>query len=623
MALSLIILSFLLPPFFNPPQDPTLAQRYEAAQQLARAGKLSEAETELKAILAAQYRRLMKTYGALMNRERALDAAEAAANYQSTDSDLLVEMSMAYLEAAQFDKARDHLLKAAQLQPNNADVHRTLGKTYFALGDYEKSAKALEVAVKLGPKDFNTSFTLAITYLQQRQFTDARRVFDSMITEFGDQPQIHIAIGRAFREAGRLPEAIEEFKRAVALNSQFPGAHYNLGLAYLWNEGASAVANAEGEFKIELAANPNDFFSNYYLGITCIFQRKWEAAIDFLTTASRIQPNNPDPYFQLGQVYQELKKHDLAINVLTKAIDLNPNLPHNKFQVTTAHYRLAQSLLQTGQTDAGRKELQVASELKARAFEMTQSLHAKQSTMGASRLPDESDLATENSLGPKTRSELEASEAYLTKIISALHNSLGLVLAGQKNLAGAAVEFKLAKKWNPQQAGLDYNLGLAYFRAESYNEAVAPLESEIKSNPANTQARWLLGLSYFNIREYPKAAALLHDVPSSGSTNVELYYALASSLIKEGKADAAEKAIEQMSVSTGTTPRLHALRGQLQFVTGNIEGAISNLETAVRLEPENADFHYELSRAYMAAGRREESQREKDAFDRLKKQTPR
>jgi tetratricopeptide (TPR) repeat protein len=141
-------------------------------------------------------------------------------------------------------------------------------------------------------------------------------------------------------------------------------------------------------------ANPNDFFSNYYLGITCIFQRKWELAIDFLRTASRIQPNNPDPYFQLGQAYQELQKHDQAIDVLKKSIDLNPNL--------------AQSLLQTGQTEAGRKELQVASELKARAFETTQSLSSRQSTMGSSRVPDENvpgATETQNSLDPKIRSE--------------------------------------------------------------------------------------------------------------------------------------------------------------------------------------------------------------------------
>ena len=114
----------------------------------------------------------------------------------------------------------------------------------------------------------------------------------------------------------------------------------------------------------------------------------------------------------------------------------------------------------------------------------------------------------------------------------------------------------------------------------------------------------------------------MHDVLSSGSTNAELYYALASSLIKQQKIDAAQQAIEQMAVLTGTTTRLYVLRGQVQYATGNIEGAISNLETAVKLEPENADFHYELSLAYIAAGRRDEGKREKDTFDRLKKQTP-
>ena len=130
-----------------------------------------------------------------MNRERAL---EAAANHQSQDSDLLIDLAMAYLKAAQYNKALDPLLKAARLQPNNVDVQRTLGQIYFALGDYEKSAIALEEAVKLAPNDFNTSFTLAITYLQQRQFPSARRVFDRMIAQFGEQPQIHLAIQDLF-----------------------------------------------------------------------------------------------------------------------------------------------------------------------------------------------------------------------------------------------------------------------------------------------------------------------------------------------------------------------------------------------------------------------------------------
>ena len=90
------------------------------------------------------------------------------------------------------------------------------------------------------------------------------------------------------------------------------------------NEGASRLLDAEQEFKTELASNPDEFFANYYLGIVYIFQRKWELAIAFLKNASRVQADNPDPYFQLGQAYQELQKHDQALETLKKAIALNP-----------------------------------------------------------------------------------------------------------------------------------------------------------------------------------------------------------------------------------------------------------------------------------------------------------
>ena len=67
-----------------------------------------------------------------------------------------------------------------------------------------------------------------------------------------------------------------------------------------------------------MAANPDEYFANYYLGVVYNFQRQWDLAITFLQKAASIQPNNPDPYFQLGQAYQELNNHKQAIEVLEK-----------------------------------------------------------------------------------------------------------------------------------------------------------------------------------------------------------------------------------------------------------------------------------------------------------------
>src|SRR5882672_3614394 len=414
----------LLPLVFQSPQD-RLKQHYEAAEAQARAGNLAAAETEYTGILAEGYRAIGRIYSAQQKHKQAIAAVEAAALYQPASDESLSDLAITYFEAGLFDRALQPLNKAIALNPQSPSAHSMLGKTYFALREYEKAAAELKVALEFGSNDFDTSFTLAIAYLQQRQFTEARRVFDWMLQHFGDQPELHVVIGRAFRVAGRLPEAIDEFKKAIALNPRLARVHDNLALAYLMNEGASRLVDAEREFKTELISNPDEFFANYYLGIVYIFQRKWELAIAFLKNASRVQADNPDPYFQLGQAYQELQKHDQAIAALKKSIALNPDLAHNKFQVTTAHYRLAQSLLKVGQMGAGQKELRLASELKAEAFKMAQTVNTGPSTMGTSQLPEQEDrLPVAGSAGStnvpdeKAIQELRTAEDYYAKILA-------------------------------------------------------------------------------------------------------------------------------------------------------------------------------------------------------------
>jgi tetratricopeptide (TPR) repeat protein len=191
-----------------------------------------------------------------------------------------------------------------------------------------------------------------------------------MADRLGNRPALRVLIGRAYRETGFLAESIEEFKKAIALDPSFPRVHYYLGLTYLYKDGASRIPDAMEEFKIELAANPEEYFANFYLGILYIMERKWEPAIALLEKATHKQPNNPDPYFHLGQAYQGAAKHKEAVEVLQKTIALNPELAHNDYQVTTAHYRLGQSLLKVGRTAEGEKELQISADLKSKGFKL-------------------------------------------------------------------------------------------------------------------------------------------------------------------------------------------------------------------------------------------------------------
>jgi len=145
----------------------------------------------------------------------------------------------------------------------------------------------------LSPKDYDVAYTLGLTYLKQHQFSSARKIYERMIIQLGNRPQLRVLFGRAYRETGFLPEAIEEFRKAITLDTHFPRAHYHLGLTYLLKDGAAKLGEASDEFKLELAAHPDEFYANYYLGIVYVSQGKAAFAVELLEKASQIQPNNP------------------------------------------------------------------------------------------------------------------------------------------------------------------------------------------------------------------------------------------------------------------------------------------------------------------------------------------
>src|SRR6266480_1336811 len=441
--LPLLLLLFV----FQSPQD-AVRQHSEAAEAQRRAGNFIVAEKEYTAVLAEGYGKLGKVYAAEKKYQQAFTTLEGALRYQPDSQEVLIDLAIARFDSEQYEEAIEPLVKALSLNPQSAGAHHMLGKSYFMLGDFSKSAAELEIAHRISPQDYDISYTLGLAYLKQHQIAPTQQIFARMIRQLGDRPQLHIIFGRAYRETGFLAEAIEEFKKAVALDLHFPRAHYYLGLTYLLKDGASRLPDAEQEFKIELASNPDEFFANYYLGIVYLMDRRWDPAIGLLQKAVLIQPTNADPYFHLGQAYQATERYSEAIEALRKSIALNPSLSHNDYQVATAHYRLGQALLKAGQNEAAQKELQLSAELKSKSLksdkEMNEVLNAVNIHEPNSKFPEmvaEGVIAESNSTDAKTAAELKDGEVYYSKVIATAHNEIGLLRADQEDFKTATEQF--------------------------------------------------------------------------------------------------------------------------------------------------------------------------------------
>jgi tetratricopeptide (TPR) repeat protein len=625
---TLVPFLLLLPALQQPPQPPqppqpsqkTIRQHHEAAEARRRAGDFAGAEAEYAAILAEGYGKRGRVYARGLRYSDAAAALEAATGFRPDSAELLVDLSIAQFDAGEFTKAAASASRAAALDQRAAGARHMLGKARFMLGEFDAAAAALEEALRLAPRDYDVAYTLGLAHLKRKRLADARVIYERMLAQLGDRPQLRIIFGRAYRETGFLPEAVEEFKRAVALDPRTPRAHYYLGLTYLLKDGADRLDDAAAEFKIELASNPEEYFANYYLGVIYAMQRKWDEAAALLRKAAAREPDNPDPYFHLGQALQGLERHAEAVEVLKKSIALTRDLSHNEYQVTTAHYRLGQSLLKLGRQEEGERELQLSSELKSRSLardkERAEAYLSPDSLKESpSKFPEFAAgiVADAAAPGERERAELAGGASYYEQVVAAAHNAVGLLRAEREDFRGAAAQFALASKWDPKLEGVDYNWGLAAYRAELYKEAVAPLERELAARPSNQQARQLLGMSYFVTENYARASELLARVAAERPDNVAVNYTLALALAKQGRKDEVARVMERMLAAGGNSPQLHIVLGQAYYEQGETEKALEELRAALALDARTPLAHYYAGLIHLKGGKFEEAAREFEA----------
>lgn len=596
-----------------------IRRHYETAEVYRHAGKFDAAETEFAAILAEGYSKLGKIHSAQHDYAKALTETEAAACYRPDSEEALIDLAIAYFNAEQSEKAFAPLQRVLARNPQSAAAHHLLGKTWFMRGEFAKAATELETALKLAPKDFDVAYTLGLAYLKQQRLAPAKLIFNRMLRQLGARPQLHIIFGRAYRETVFLAEAIAEFKKAVALDPKSARAHYYLGLTYLLKDGTARFNDAAKEFQSALAANPDDYFANYYLGIIHLKERRLDAAISLLEKAARLQPDNPDPYFHLGQAYQAAEQQDRVIETLRKSIALTPAASHNDFQVARAHYQLGQALLKTGRAEDGERELKLAAELKAEGLkseEIKTATYLNPTSLGE---PTGKLLGMVSAVGvvtapgapnEKAASELKSGEKYYAKVVASAHNNIGLLRAERQDFRAAAEQFALAAGWNPQLEQIHFNWGLACYKAELYEQAIAPLESELKLSPANLSVKQLLGTSYFMTDSYAQASGLLAEVVAARTNDTGLYYMLAISFIKQKKQEAANQVIERMVAQTGNSPQLHILLGQAHYDRGETDKALEELKAALALDGKARLAHFYSGLIYLNLGKHDEAARE-------------
>jgi len=157
-----------------------------------------------------------------------------------------------------------------------ADVHHLLGLCLALLGQRERALQQFEHALALNPRYIEANIHRGILLNELGRADEAETAFRAAVTHGEDGSggfprtvaarlaNLHGQLGEAYAEAGTLAEAIEQFRRAVALGPAFHDLRYRLARLLLE---AGRPLEAREELESILAQHPDFLDAAASLGL--------------------------------------------------------------------------------------------------------------------------------------------------------------------------------------------------------------------------------------------------------------------------------------------------------------------------------------------------------------------
>jgi tetratricopeptide (TPR) repeat protein len=357
--ISALLLSFF-PAFEIPAQAPSAPTRDQAAA-LEQQGNFPEAEIAWRQVLKAQpasaeaYAHLGFLEARQEHYKDAVPLYRKALALNPSMPGLHLNLGLALFKGGEPKAAiqQFQLVKPKAGSPEAQRVAILLGMAHYGQGEYADAVPYLKQAAVSDPQNLELRLALAHSCLWSKQYQCVLDTYHEILTLNAESAEADMLAGEAEDEMKEYDGAIEQFRAAVKANPNEPDVHFGLGYI-LWTQ--RRYAEAEPEFKAELANNPNHAQSLAYLGDTEIQLNHPELAPPYLEKARGIEASIELPHLDLGILYADAGRNDEALTEMKAAAKLAPD-------DINVHWRLGRLYRTMGQKELANAEFDKANSL--------------------------------------------------------------------------------------------------------------------------------------------------------------------------------------------------------------------------------------------------------------------
>ncbi|MES1257559.1 MAG: tetratricopeptide repeat protein [Acidobacteriota bacterium] len=442
---------------------------------------------------------------------------------------------------------------------------------------------------------------------------------------------------------GRFAEAVPIYKELVSAVPGNPGLLLNLGMAeHMAGNEKEAIPILEAVLKLQ----PRSMPALMSLGAARLALREPALAIGPLQKAVAAEPENPDARGMLADALNGAEQFDAAAGQYRKLTDLAPNDPRAWYGLGMTYQSVATSAFERLQklngkspfvaaliadTRVQRRQYRSAFYFYSEALKQLPGTHGIHAALAeVYRKTGHSDWAAAE----------DAKESALAPADCAAHGAECQFLAGHDLQAAAlprtAAPSPEALYWRAKAANelalqslvrlgqLPPSMELHQLRAEiardqnQHLESVKEWRAALELAPGNPRLRHELAVSYFLAADYKMALAETEKVLREDPRSPEMNFTAGDSWLR---LEEPEKAVPYLRAALAADPKMRAADASLGLSLsrlGKFAEAIPHLERAQELD-DDGSLHYQLARAYQAAGNAVRAQAAMAQYQELQK----
>ncbi|MCX8123758.1 MAG: tetratricopeptide repeat protein [Spirochaetes bacterium] len=243
-----------------------------------------------------------------------------------------------YTGRRDYAMAEKYLTMAIQLDPNEPVNHYNLGIVYMQRQQYEKALAEFKAAESSGVYEEKLLEGLSEAYASLERYDESIAVLERLQPVQNRNIAIIARLAELYYRKGDLDTAFEYYKQItvyepVSENARI--AYANMGNI---RDDQHRYEDAINFYKKALAIDPKDSSTLYNLGIAYKHAGKLELAVAAFNDAAQYNPDNPKPRLAIADLYYEKGYLDLALDEYIKVVRLWPNLQEAQFMLGMLYY---------------------------------------------------------------------------------------------------------------------------------------------------------------------------------------------------------------------------------------------------------------------------------------------